>query len=65
MSIHAGWDASDKTQHICVVDVHGKALRRDVVASDPDVLTKWLNRHRVELACMVLETGSLSAAASA
>jgi hypothetical protein len=41
MSIYAGLDVSDKTTHICVVDVEGKVLRRDVVASDPDVLAKW------------------------
>ncbi|EIZ78099.1 hypothetical protein WSK_3312 [Novosphingobium sp. Rr 2-17] len=35
MSICAGLDVSDKTTHICVVDVDGKVLRRDVVASDP------------------------------
>jgi transposase len=45
MSIYAGLDVSDKTTHICVVDAEGKVSRRDVVASDPDVLAKWLNRH--------------------
>ena len=60
MSIYAGLDVSDKTTHICVVDVDGKVLRRDVVASDPDALAKWLNRHCVDLVCVVLETGPLS-----
>lgn len=45
MSIYAGLDVSDKTTHICVVDADGKVLRRDVLASDPDVLAKWLTRH--------------------
>jgi transposase len=36
--MYAGLDVSDKTTRICVVDVEGKALRRDVVASDPEVL---------------------------
>lgn len=40
MSIYAGLDVSDKTTHISVADVDGKVLRRDVVASDPDVLAK-------------------------
>jgi len=44
MSIYAGLDVSDKTTHICVVDVEGRSVRRDVVASDPDALAKWLNR---------------------
>jgi transposase len=49
-----------KTTHICVVDADGKVLCRDVVASDPDILAKWLNRHCAELGRMVLETGTLS-----
>ncbi len=60
MSIYAGLDVSDKTTHICVVDFDGKVLRRDVVASDPDVLAKWLNRHCADLVRVVLETGPLS-----
>lgn len=60
MSIYAGLDVSDKTTHICVVDVDGKVLRRDVVANDPEVLAKWLNRHCADLGRVVLETGTLS-----
>jgi len=60
MSIYAGLDVSDKTKHICVVDVEGRAVRRDVVVSDPDVLARWLNRHYLDLARVVLETGTLS-----
>jgi len=53
-------DVSDKATHICVVDAKGDVLRRDVVASDPDVLAKWLNRHCRGLTRVVLETGPLS-----
>jgi len=60
MSIYAGLNVSDKTTHICVVDVDGRSVRRDVVASDPDVLAKWLNRHYPDLARVVLETGKRS-----
>ena len=60
MSIHAGLDVSDKTTHVCVVDVEGSGVQRDVVASDPDALAKWLNRHCPHLARVVLETGTLS-----
>jgi len=49
MSIYAGLDVSDKTTHICVVDIDGKVFRRDVVVSDPDVLAKWLNKHCTDL----------------
>ena len=42
MPIYAGLDVSDKTTHICVVDAEGAVMRRDVVASDPDALARWL-----------------------
>lgn len=35
-------------------------LRRDVVASDPEALASWLNRHCPDLVRVVLETGPLS-----
>lgn len=60
MMIYAGLDVSDKTTHICVVDSDGAVLRRDVVASDPDVLAKWFERHCNGLKQLVLETGPLS-----
>ena len=60
MSIYAGLDVNDKTTHICVVDTEGKVRRRDVVASDPDVLAKWFSRHCTNLVRVVLETGPLS-----
>ena len=61
MTIYAGLDVSDKTTHICVVTSEGAVIRRDVVASDPDVLAKWLKRHCPGLVRVVLETGPLSA----
>lgn len=61
MSIYAGLDVSDKTTHVCIVDTDGAVLKRDVVASDPDALAKWLNKHCPDLARVVLETGPLSA----
>lgn len=60
MSIYAGLDVSDKTTHICVVDAEAAVMRRDVVASDPEVLAKWFSRHCCDLTRVVLETGSLS-----
>jgi transposase len=60
MTLYAGLDVSDKTTHICVVDGEGAILCRDVVASDPDVLAKWLKRHAPGLVRVVLETGPLS-----
>lgn len=61
MSIYAGLDVSDKTTHVCVVDAEGAVLRREVLASDPDVIAKWLRRYCPELVRVVLETGPLSA----
>lgn len=55
MTIYAGLDVSDKTTHVCVVDGEGAVIRREVVASDPDVLVKWLKRHCPGLVRVVLE----------
>ena len=60
MTIYAGLDVSDKTTHLCVVDADGVVLKRDVVASDPDVIAKWLDKHCPGLIRVVLETGPLS-----
>jgi transposase len=60
MTIYAGLDVSDKTTHICVVDAEGAVLRREVQATDPDVLAKWLAKHCKGLVRVVLETGPLS-----
>jgi transposase len=60
MSIYAGLDVSDKTTHVCLVDAEGAVKRRDIMASDPEVIAKWLRRHASELVRVVLETGPLS-----
>jgi transposase len=60
MTIYAGLDVSDKTTHICVVTSDGAVVRREVVASDPEVLTRWLTKHCPGLVRVVLETGPLS-----
>jgi transposase len=60
MDIFAGLDVSDKATHVCVVDGDGAVLKRDVVASDPDVLARWLKKHCLGLVRVVLETGPLS-----
>ncbi len=45
---------------ICVVDGEGAALHRDVVASDSDVLSKWLGKYANNVVRVVLEAGPLS-----
>ena len=49
MTIFAGLDVSDKATHVCVVDGEGTVVRREVVASDPAVLAKWLKQRCVGL----------------
>jgi len=58
--MYAGLDVSDKSTHICVVDGDGTVLRRDVVASDPEVLARWFGKYCPDLTRVVLETGTLS-----
>ena len=53
-------DVSDKTTHVCVASADGLVLKRDVVASDPDLLAKWLGKHCSELERVVLERAPLS-----
>jgi transposase len=60
MSVYAGLDVSDKLTHVCVVDAEGALVRREAVASDPEVLAKWLKKHCGGLARVVLETGPLA-----
>lgn len=60
MTMYAGLDVSDKSTHICVVDADGTVLRRDVVASDPEVLARWFGKYCPDLTRAVLETGTLS-----
>lgn len=60
MTIYAGLDVSDKATHVCLVDGDGAVVRRDQVASDPDVLARWFKRHAPGLSRVVLETGPLS-----
>ena len=51
---------SDKARHACVVDGDCAVLKREVVATNPDVLAKWLNKHCRGLERVALETGTLS-----
>ena len=63
MTIYAGLDVSDKTTHVCVVTGEGAIVRRDVVASDPEVLAKWLKKHCSGLVRLPRQSlGSLHAA---
>jgi transposase len=58
---YVGLDVSDKTTHICAVDVDGKVIWRGVCATDPAALATTLAKHCRDVVRVVLETGSLSA----
>jgi transposase len=60
MTTYVGLDVSEKVTHVCVVDDEGAVLHRDVVASDPELLTRWLGLRCPGLVRVVLETGPLS-----
>ncbi|MHB9878786.1 hypothetical protein ACSMXM_03865 [Pacificimonas sp. ICDLI1SI03] len=59
MTIFVGLDVSDKTSHVRVADADGVVFKRDVVASDPDLLAKWIGKHCPGIVRIVLETGPL------
>lgn len=58
MAIYAGLDVSDKTTHVCMVDTNGAVVKRDVVASDPELLAKWLGKHCLGLVRGACRCGS-------
>lgn len=59
--IYARLDVSDKTTHVCVVDAESAVLRREVFASDPEIIAEWLVRYCLNLVRVVMETRPLSA----
>ena len=58
---YCGLDVSDKTTHLCVVDVDGKVIWRGVCATDPEALATVLRKRCPDVARVVLETGPWSA----
>lgn len=61
MACYLGLDVSDKTTHLCAVDDAGGIAWRGVCATDPEVIAGTIERHRSDVARVVLETGALSA----
>ena len=61
MTLYAGLDVSDKSTHVCVVDVQGAVRWRGVCATDPETVAATLARHAAGIERVVLETGALSA----
>jgi transposase len=51
---YCGLDVSDKTTHICVVDVDGKVIWRGVCATDPQALATTLGKRCPQVVRVVL-----------
>lgn len=59
MKHYAGIDVSLKESHVCIVDEGGKTVAEGAVASEPEALAAYLERHG-RLARVGLEAGPLS-----
>jgi transposase len=57
---YAGIDVSLEYSSVCVVDVNGKIVREDKVASEPEALIAWFGSLGYQLARIGLEAGPLS-----
>lgn len=55
-----GLDVSKKETSICVCNVAGDALAAASVVTDPDVISKTLERFTGAMRCVVLETGRMA-----
>jgi transposase len=60
MEHYAGIDVSLECSSVCVVDVSGKIVREEKVASEPEALIAWFGSLGVDLARIGLEAGPLS-----
>jgi transposase len=60
MEHYAGIDVSLESASVCVVDASGRIVCEAKVASEPDVLIRWLDNLDVEVSRIGLEAGPLS-----
>ena len=60
MEQYAGLDVSLDNVSVCVVDVSGRIVREDKIASEPEAIVTWFCRHGVAMARIGLEAGPLS-----
>ena len=45
--LYAGWDVSNKSTHICLVDEAGAIVWRGACATDPQVLAETLGKETI------------------
>ena len=60
MDHYVGLDVSLRQTAVCVVDQTGKVIREGMVASDPDVIAEFVDKHAPHAARIGLETGATS-----
>lgn len=58
--LYAGLDVSDKSTHICLTDKEGAVRWQGVCVTDPEALSKTLQKRAPKLGRVILETGPLS-----
>jgi transposase len=61
VEVYVGLDVSDKSTHLCVVDVSGDVVWSGACATDPEVIARTLKTRAAGLQRVILETGPLSA----
>src|SRR5258708_37291451 len=60
MQHYVGLDVSLKQTAVCIVDEAGKIKREGMVASDPDAIAHFVERHASHAVRIGLETGATS-----
>lgn len=60
MQQYVGVDVSLEETSICIMDRDGRILQSGVVASEPEAIAAYVNRHAPAADRLVLETGQLS-----
>lgn len=61
VEVYVGLDVSDKSTHLCVVDVSGDVVWSGACATDPEVIARTLKVRAPGRQRVILETGPLSA----
>lgn len=60
MTIYVGLDVSMKETAVCVVNQDGDILKETVLASEPEDISDWINKHFPTVAKIGLEIGGIS-----
>jgi transposase len=60
MRLFVGLDVSLEKTAICMLNEHGKIVKETQIASEPEVLARWIGEHPGSIAAVGLEAGPLS-----